>query len=365
MKQRHPQQARSSDADALLATVEGRLAQRGDRAAAEEVARRAAGADAAGSARGVGTSVSRASQASGAGSAQCPTASDEDDVRLAAMNALLNMDAANAMPILKDVLARRDECSVPLRRKAIFLVSQKRSAEAEDVLLSAARSDPDPEVREQAVFWLSNVNTEKAVSAIDEILRTSTDPKIQEKAIFALSQHRSERAGEILRNFAQRADAPKALRGNALFWLGQARGAENGAFLRQVYPTLQDADLKERVLQAVSQRNDAENADWLLQIALRDSESMEVRKQALFWAGQGKALDVAKLAELYDRLPAGEMKKQLLFVLSQRRDGPAVDKLMDIARNDPDLGARKQAIFWLGQSRDPRVAQFLSDLIKR
>jgi len=32
------------------------------------------------------------------------------------------------MPILQKVLARRDACSVALRRKAVFLVSQKRLA---------------------------------------------------------------------------------------------------------------------------------------------------------------------------------------------------------------------------------------------
>jgi hypothetical protein len=42
-----------------------------------------------------------------------------------------------------------------------------------------------------------------------------------------------------------------------------------------------------------------------------------------------------------------------------------VDKLMDIARNDKNPELRKKAIFWLGQSRDPRVQQFLIDMINR
>ena len=57
----------------------------------------------------------------------CPD--DEDDVRIEALNGLLQMDADRAMPILKKVLARRDACSEVLRRKAVFPVSQKRSAE--------------------------------------------------------------------------------------------------------------------------------------------------------------------------------------------------------------------------------------------
>ena len=77
------------------------------------------------------------------------------------------MDSGRALPILKQVLQRRDECSVELRRKAVFLVSQKRGPDVEDVLLAAARNDPDREVRTQAVFWMSHVNSDRAVTALD------------------------------------------------------------------------------------------------------------------------------------------------------------------------------------------------------
>ena len=46
-------------------------------------------------------------------------------------------------------------------------------------------------------------------------------------------------------------------------------------------------------------------------------------------------------------------------------DRTAMDKLFDIAKNEKDPELRKKAIFWLGQSRDPRVQQFLLDLINR
>jgi len=61
-----------------------------------------------------------------------------------------------------------------------------------------------------------------------------------------------------------------------------------------------------------------------------------------------------------------EMREQIIFVLSQRQsDKAAIDKMFDIAKNEKDPELRKKAIFWLGQSRDPRVQQFLMDLINR
>ena len=59
------------------------------------------------------------------------------------------------------------------------------------------------------------------------------------------------------------------------------------------------------------------------------------------------------------------MKEQLIFVLQDRRETAAVDKLIDIAKNDKDVEMRKKAIFWLGQSRDPRVQQLLVDIINQ
>jgi HEAT repeat protein len=231
------------------------------------------------------------------------------------------------------------------------------------MLLEAARSDPDREVREQAVFWLGQVNTEKALSAIEGVLNSSTNADVQEKAIFALSQHRSPRASQILREWAQGANRPAELREKAIFWLSQQRDAENGRFLRELYARLTEENLKERVIFALSQRRGEGNERWMMDLALNANESIELRKKALFWAGQMRTTPIADFITLYDRINDREMKEQLIFVFSQRREPEVVDKLMDIVRNDKDPELRKKAIFWLGQSKDPRAVKFLQDVI--
>jgi HEAT repeat protein len=59
------------------------------------------------------------------------------------------------------------------------------------------------------------------------------------------------------------------------------------------------------------------------------------------------------------------MKEQLIFVYSQRHETEAVDKLIDIAKHDPNAELRKKAVFWLGQSHDPRARQALLDIINQ
>ncbi|HJR62575.1 MAG TPA: HEAT repeat domain-containing protein [Gemmatimonadaceae bacterium] len=334
---RFPNATTRRDAQALATRIRGELARRGDANEAERL-----------------TSVAATS---------CPE--EEDDVRIAAINGLMQMDAERAMPILKKVLARGGACSAELRRKAVFVVSQQRSAEAADILLNAAQNDPDGEVRQQAVFWLGQVRDERAVDMLTEVLTKSNDAELKEKAIFALSQHRSPRAFALLRSYAERDGVSSALREKAIFWIGQHRGQENADFLKGLYGKLDDAELKEKVIFSLSQQRGFGNDKWLMDIAVNESEDTELRKKALFWAGQMREVALDQLIGLYDRMKAREMREQLIFVYSQRRDTEAVNKLMSIAKSDPDRELRKKAVFWLSQSRDPRAAQFLLEIIEQ
>jgi HEAT repeat protein len=360
---RYPKAATKGDAQALARRIQGELARRGDPEAAAQVTE---AAEAAG--RVPVTPVPPVPPVAPVppvppdGDDRC--ADDEDDTKLAALNALLQMDDERARPILRRVLARRDPAAVCLRRKAVFLIAQERAEGNEDILLETARNDPDAEVREQAVFWLSQVGSERAVSALDSILRTSKDHALQEKAVFALSQHDSPRAQQALRAYAERPGLPLDTREKAIFWIGQSGGAENEAFLRGLYGRLTEESLRNKVLFSLSQAGGAENGRWLLGVARDAKQPIELRKQALFWAGQGGA-SIADLIGLYGSMPDREMREQLIFVYSQRDEPAAVDKLLDIARREPDQELRKKALFWLGQSSDPRAAKALQDIIEQ
>ncbi len=334
-----------NDGSALLTRVCGELAKRGDEACAADIETAAQKDPPVQSGKG------------------CPSEDDEGDDRIMALQALMNMDAERAMPILQKVLARRDPCSAGLREKAVFLVSQKRTPETASILMNVARTDPSQDVREKAVFWLSQVPG--STGLLEEILKGNGDENIKEKALFSLSQQHEPRAQQALREFALRDSESGDLREKAIFWLGQGRSTENTEFLRNLYSRLTDQDLKEKVLFSLSQQRGAGNEQWLMNIAVNPKEDVELRKKALFWAGQS-GVAIQEFASLYDRMTDTELKEAIIFNLSQRQsDKAAVDKLFDIARNEKDSELRKKAIFWLGQSRDPRVQQFLMDLINK
>ena len=372
---RYPKATTSRDARVLLRRIQGELARRGDSDAAEDVSRDAdlvapatptvPGTPVIAGAPSTPSAPMAIAGRPGMRNGACDD-DDDDDMRIAALNAVLQMDPDRAVPLLKTVLARRDAGSACLRRKAVFLLSQKHTSETSSLLLQIVRSDPDQEVREQAVFWLSQVPGDETVAALDSILRDpKTPPAIQEKAIFALSQHRSARAGAVLRDFAMRRDVNTELREKAIYWIGQSRSPDNAQFLKDLYAKVENEDLKDKIIFSLSQMGGADNYRWLMDIALNQAEDIEIRKKALFWAGQGHNVDVADLVRLYDSMKDRDMREQLIFVYSQRREDAALDKLFDIGKTDPDRELRKKAIFWIGQSRSPRAADYLQQLINQ
>src|SRR4029078_5237670 len=96
---------------------------------------------------------------------------------------------------------------------------------------------------------------------------------------------------------------------------------------------------------------------------VRDRDAgVETRKQALFSFGPMHT-PTKELVRLYDTLDARSLREHFTFVVSQRHDNEAIDKLIDLARTDRDTEVRKQAMFWLGQTKDPRAIKFFHDVL--
>ena len=58
------------------------------------------------------------------------------------------------------------------------------------------------------------------------------------------------------------------------------------------------------------------------------------------------------------------LKVHAVFVLSQLRNGEGIPDLLQIARTNPDRRVRSHALFWLGQSGDPRALALFESLLR-
>ena len=188
-------------------------------------------------------------------------------------------------------------------------------------LYDLARNDArQKDAREQAVFWLSQ-QEDDVQSACSKHSQKLPRAKIRDKAIFGLSQHRSGKGFPILRQYAENRNAPTDLRGKAIFWLGQRKGdGRRFNYLRALYSRLESDDLKDKVIFAMSQQKDerehevARRSCFEFRRAYRDAEESAL----LGRADQQHARRASCRCTI--ACSEREMKEQMIFVLSQRRD---------------------------------------------
>ena len=104
----------------------------------------------------------------------------------------------------------------------------------------------------------------------------------------------------------------------------------------------------------------------LLRLARREDLPTETRRQAVFWLGQaaGEAATRGLDSITTDERGDIEVRKQAVFALSQRPADEGVPALIRVARTSPSGELRKSALFWLGQSEDPRALGLFEELLK-
>ena len=151
------------------------------------------------------------------------------------------------------------------------------------------------------VHLIEDVNPADSVALLASMVRREPERKsrITNGALAALAEHDEALAGTALAALAREHTAP-AVRGDAIFWLGQVAG----------------------------------------------------RKAA------------ALITETIEKDPETEVKRRAVFALSQLPRDEGVPLLIDVARKNPNPAVRKQAIFWLSQSKDPRALEFFAEILK-
>ena len=100
----------------------------------------------------------------------------------------------------------------------------------------------------------------------------------------------------------------------------------------------------------------------LLRVARDENRPRSVRTGALFWIGNA-IIDRLRLDDRGADTPDDEMRSQAIFVLSQQPRSEGIPELVDIARQNRHAAARRAAIFWLGQSGDPRAVDVFAELL--
>jgi HEAT repeat protein len=275
------------------------------------------------------------------------------------------MDGESVLPILRRVLARRDECSTELRRRALFFLSRRADADAAATFVSVAKQDPAEKVRAEAIAYLARMPGERVVDALEELLRTSTDERVQRSAVRALANHESPRARRSLRALIERSDVSEQLRREAISSFERERtSAEDAAYLRGLYAKLDSQQLKEAIIGTVARLGGPDNEQWLANLVKNSNEPVQLRASALSRLGR-TTLPIAEFSRMYDAATERGIREQVMNVLAYRREPEATDKLLEIARTGTDPQLRRLAINYLTRKNDPRTQKLLLEILDK
>ena len=229
-----------------------------------------------------------------------------------------------------------------------------------------ARDENDnQQVRQSALRVLSRQENGEGIPALIEISRTTQDVWLGKQALSTLAQSGDPRARTYLRSAVQRDDLNDEMRVAAIRGIGHDYATSQDAeFLRGLYAKLPSEKTKEAVLSSLGEMGGTANAKWLMTIAANNDESVRLRRRAV-QLSERAGTSIADLAQLYDRVDDPQMKEAIISTLSNNGTKAATDKLLAIAKNDPNYSMRRRAVSALGRSEDPRVKDALKDIVEK
>jgi HEAT repeat protein len=157
--------------------------------------------------------------------------------------------------------------------------------------------------------------------------------------------------------------------GMPFIWLTGGNAAESVKFLETIAMDNSGAAREptrraDAALSAIAMHADPLALDVLVGQA-HYAKSPHLRGQALFWLAQRAGQKVAESA-INDAIandPETEVKKKAVFALTQMPSGEGVPLLIQVARTNRNPEVRKQAMFWLGQSKDERALAFIEQIL--
>jgi len=269
--------------------------------------------------------------------------SDDEDLKLMALNGLMQADEEAAIPVLEEFLT--SEKSTRLKERALFVLAQSESDKAHAILARVARGERDPELQRQAIRYLGVHGSDRGLALLADLYRglSSTEARATVLESFMIAGDEKR-----LLDLAKNEPAPE-LRGRAIQLLGTM---DASAELWELYQRETSEDVKEKMLQAFMVAGDEEH---LLAVARDRRQSEELRGSAIQLLGAEGAEEA--LWQLFQGERSLETKKQVLHALFVAGDHQKIAQVATDKAQPPEI--RRAAIKNLGVSGEEAVPALL------
>jgi HEAT repeat protein len=274
-----------------------------------------------------------------------------------------NVRPADSVALLESFTAADADGRTRILDGAVTAIALHGDPAADAALDRLAAATQPESVRKKVTFWLGSARGRHGFDRLRQVMRDDPSVEVRKSAVFGLSQSSVPEAFDTLAAVAQADNEPR-LRSEALFWLAQKGDNRAPKVIADALQKDPSAEVRKKAVFALSQLKEDSGVPALIQVA-RTHADPSTRGEAIFWLGQKAGSKVSgAIAERIDQDSDTEVKKKAVFALSRLPKEEGIPLLIKVARTNGNPAVRKQAMFWLGQSKDPRAIDFFAEILK-
>jgi HEAT repeat protein len=271
------------------------------------------------------------------------------ELKLIALNGLMNSDPERAVPILDSLLRTSKEPK--LKDKALFILSQSSSQQAYDVLSRVARNGADPDVQRRAVRYLGIMGGERNRKLLADLYNSTPDIDIKKSILksYMISGDRQH-----LFQLAK-AEPNVELRMEAINQLGLVGGRDE---LSELYSTETSVEVRKKIIQAMFLGG---NSEKLFDIA-RNEQTLELKLAAIRNLGLlGGERTAQFLTTIYNSDSRRDIRTSVIHSFFIQGNARA---LVALARQEKDPELKKAIISQLSLMGSKEAADYLMEYLK-
>jgi hypothetical protein len=285
-----------------------------------------------------------------AGQKPQPDAQTDAELKILALQALLNSDPDRAMPLVEKQL--NGSGSPKDKAKVLFMAAQSGSPQSREILAKIARGQSNPELQRKAVEYLGIFGGGEARKTLAEVYASTTDASVKHAILRSYMI-----GGDHERLFAAaKGEKDESLRREAIRQLGLVHGTSE---LEQLYQAETSTDVRREILQAFFLAGDSSR---LLQSAQSEKDP-ELRRVAIRNLGLVHSADSGKaLQAIYSKETDREVREEVLNAFFLQNNAAA---LVAIARAEKDPELKKAAVQKLSLMHSKEGTEYLMELLQK
>jgi HEAT repeats len=284
------------------------------------------------------------------GQSSHPETQTDDELKMLAIQGLMNSDPERALPLLEKVL--NGTGSPKEKSKALFVIAQSGSRQSREILGKIARGQSNPDLQRKAVEYLGIFGGAEARKTLAEVYASSSDVAVKSAIL------RSYMIGGDREHLfaAAKGEKEESLRREAIRQLGLVHGTSE---LEQLYQTETSTDVRREILQAFFLAGDSGK---LLQSAQSEKDP-ELRRAAIRNLGLVHSDDSSKaLQSIYAKESDRGVREEVLNAFFLQNNAPA---LVAIARNEKDPELKRTAVQKLSLMHSKEGTDYLMELLQK